>query len=522
MAWHGFEREGSSYIARHWRGELTLPLSYWANNTLLSIAMMALLLSAPWRQFVEKSPRLYSAAIVGVWILLFVVTLWQAVGTWRSANTYVGAGKRRFWANTAKITLVIGLIATGKEIVFSGIPQIIEYAKLAAGRDPLGTYQVRIMRNATELEVAGSIVFGLTDDVSRALDAHPAVRIIHLNSLGGRVSEARNLRNLISAKKLTTFTGIGCYSACTLAYAAGAKRLIATDAALGFHQYAFPGAKPGDLDAVYEVDKADWLARGFTRQFIERAFMTPHTDLWKPSHNELFAAHVVTGYPDSNEVAMSGMGTLDAANAEGVDLLLQVPLFESLKTHERKTYDQLMSLIRTELQRGRSQAELRGMVLPIVQEVVMRKLPYASDQALMSFVEVIMKQMAALRSKDPALCYDYLFPAAGAAPFDATKYLSAELMRKELATMADLVRSASEEKHKPPSSAEIDQSVARVYAALSERHGDAAMRKLANPTGEPNSKDEVCGLTYDLYEFVLQLPQAESVSLLRYMFANSK
>jgi hypothetical protein len=61
-----------------------------------------------------------------------------------------------------------------------------------------------------------------------------------------------------------------------------------------------------------------------------------------------------------------------------------------------------------------------------------------------------------------------------------------------------------------------------VYAALSERHGDAAVRKLANPTTEPASKDEVCGLTYELYELVVQLPQADAVSLLRYMFANNK
>jgi hypothetical protein len=522
MAWYDLEGERSSYITRHWKGELSLPVSYWVNNTVLSIAIMALLLTAPWREFVEKSPRVYSAAIVGVWVLLLLVTLWQAIGTWRSADAYVRAGKPTFWAHAARIALIIGLIATGKEFLFSGIPQIVEYAKLAAGRDPLGSYKIRIIRDATELEVAGSIVFGLTDDVSRALDAHPAVRVIHLNSLGGRVSEARNLRNLISAKRLTTFTGIGCYSACTLAYAAGAKRLIATGAALGFHQYAFPGAKPGDLDAVYEVDKADWHARGFTTQFIERAFATLHTDLWKPSHDELFAAHVVTGYPNSNEVAMSGVDSLATANAEGLDLLLQVPLFESLKTYEPKTYDLLVSRIRTELPRGRSQAELRAIVLPVVQEVVMRKLPYASDEALMSFVDVVMKQMAALRAADPALCYDYLFPAPGAAPFDATKHLSAELMQKELAIMADLVRSASQEKHKPPTSAEIEQPLARVHAALSQRQGEDAARKLAIPNMTQESKDEACGATYHLYEIVLQLPQAESAPLLRYMFANSK
>jgi hypothetical protein len=305
MAWASNQGSHCSYIARHWRGELSLTLSFWVNNTLLSVVLMGILLSAPWREFVERSPRLYSAAVVGVWVLLFLVTSWQAVGTWRSAHYYVARGRPSIWANAVRFALIVGVVATAKEIVLSGIPQIVEYSKLAAGRDPLGSYQIHLLREATEVEVAGSIVFGLTEDVRQALEAHPAVRVIQLNSLGGRVSEARALRNLISAKGLSTFTQIGCYSACTLAYAAGTKRLIAADAALGFHQYAFPGAKAGDLDAIYEIDKADWLARGFTAAFIERAFTTPHNDLWRPSHDELFAAHVVTAYRDIDELSRS-------------------------------------------------------------------------------------------------------------------------------------------------------------------------------------------------------------------------
>jgi hypothetical protein len=285
---------------QHWRGDLPLPVSYWLNNTLLSIAVMALLLCAPWREFVERSPRLYSGAIVCVWTLLVIMTVWQVVGTWRSADRHVGSGRRALWANAAKIALLISTVASAKEFAVVGMPQVFEYAKLAAGYDPLGSYHVRITKD--ELEVEGSIVFGLSDDVRSALRAHPMIAVIHLNSHGGRVSEARRLRNVISSNHLTTSTASGCFSACTLAYAAGARRLIARDASLGFHQYAFPGVKPGDLDGVYAIDKADWLARGFSSAFVERAFTTPHTDLWKPSHRELLEAHVITGYASRKSV----------------------------------------------------------------------------------------------------------------------------------------------------------------------------------------------------------------------------
>jgi hypothetical protein len=525
MQWHVRWRDRgnrSSYITRHWRGELTLPVSYWINNTLLSIGMVALLTGAPWRQAVDTSPRLYSAAIAAIWSLLAVITTWQIVGTWRCANAYLAARKRPLWAILAKIALIVSVVASAKEFVFTGAPQISEYAKIAAGRDPLGTYTLHTLRNATELEVAGSIVFGLTEHVSRVLDAHPTIKVIHLNSDGGRVSEARNLRDLISARRLTTYTATGCFSACTLAYAAGVRRLIASDAALGFHQYAFPGVRAEALSSVYETDKSDWIERGFGKPFVDRAFTIAHSDLWRPSHAELLAARVITGYAPSNDVASVAFGDLSSDVAELDSRLTTIPVFVALKTHERATYDQLVSRMRTELQQGRSKAELRESIFPILQELVKRKLPYASDKALVSFIDIVMREMAALRSVNPDLCYEYLFPARGAAPFDATKYIGAELLQKQLVVMGDIVRSASEERSTPPKPEQVEQQRAAVYRALVQRHGVAAVRKLASSGVAQDGKDEVCRLTYDFYEGILQLPDAGAARLLRYMFAASK
>ena len=57
----------------------------------------------------------------------------------------------------------------GADRFFSiGIPQVSEYAKIATGNDPKGRYQVRVLRDAIEIEIARAIILSLTDDVRRA------------------------------------------------------------------------------------------------------------------------------------------------------------------------------------------------------------------------------------------------------------------------------------------------------------------------------------------------------------------
>jgi hypothetical protein len=297
----------ASYCARHWRGMLSLPVSFWINGNVISVALAGLVMAVASTDAVSEMPRWFSAAGVAYWLFLTVLTLWQLVGIWRSAGNYLWQGKSRCWGRLAQAMVIVGICASVISLTTAGVPQSIEFAQLALGRDPIGSYQLRLLRNATEIEVSGAIVFGLTDEIAKTLDTQPRVRIIHLNSQGGRVGEARRLRNFIASRKLTTFTASGCFSACTLAYAAGERRLIGKNAGLGFHQYAFPGVHRNAFHRQYENDKSDWLARGIDREFIDRAYATPHDDLWQPGHRELFAARFVTGYAESNELAVSGI-----------------------------------------------------------------------------------------------------------------------------------------------------------------------------------------------------------------------
>ena len=295
----------ASYWRRHWRGALSLPVSFWINGNVLSAALVALVMVVASTDAASEMPRWFSAAGVGYWLFLVALTVWQLVGIWRSAGNYLLQDKPRCWGRLAQAMVVFGIFASMISLKTAGVPQTIEFAQLALGSDPIGSYELRLSRDATEIEVSGAIVFGLTDELAKKLESRPGVKIIHLNSQGGRVGEARRLRNFITARKLVTFTRGGCFSACTLAYAAGERRLIGINASLGFHQYAFPGVHQSAFRRQYEKDKSDWLARGFDPGFIERAYATPHDDLWQPEHRELFAARFVTGYAPGNQVTLS-------------------------------------------------------------------------------------------------------------------------------------------------------------------------------------------------------------------------
>jgi len=97
------------------------------------------------------------------------------------------------------------------------------------------------MRDGTEAEISGGFKYGLTDDFSKILLASRQIKVVHLDSVGGRLGEGEKLFKLIRERGLTTYVSSKCMSACTLAFAGGRERYLLKSASLGFHKGAFPG-----------------------------------------------------------------------------------------------------------------------------------------------------------------------------------------------------------------------------------------------------------------------------------------
>ncbi len=257
-----------SYFIRHWRGELSLATSYWINTFLVSAVLTVSLTALLQGVDITHWPKVYSLLAIAMWGILYVVTPWQIVGCWRSSANHVRKTKRVFWPRVVQVLLVLGTIESVNVFFQNALPQIGAYMEIVLESDSYSKYTIRVLRQGTEIEISGGIGFGLTDDIKKHLGANPNIRVIHLNSIGGRVSEARNLRDLIRSRNLITYSSTGCFSACVWAFMGGTIRVLNKNAKLGFHQVFFPGTSPSDLAQLNEDEKQFFLSEGVDASFV--------------------------------------------------------------------------------------------------------------------------------------------------------------------------------------------------------------------------------------------------------------
>lgn len=287
-------QSSGSYVARHWRGEMSLARSFWVNFILLSLAL-GLIFLAPIESSITRWPQPVAGGIVALYAFSIPIAVWRGVGTWRSAQVRAASG-RPFWARAAQLVIGVDVLLSAYSAVAVMLPQATDLAQVAIGRDPLGGFQVAVSEDGRTLVVDGGIGFGLSNAVSDALERHGDIKTLELWSPGGRIVEARRLAGIVESRALNTLVIDTCASACTLVFIAGQQRQLASDARLGFHNGSIPGASEIEARAWQRVDRQYLWHRGISAEFITRIYATPFSDLWEPSHAELLQAKVATGY----------------------------------------------------------------------------------------------------------------------------------------------------------------------------------------------------------------------------------
>src|SRR4051794_16526518 len=162
-----------NYFARHWRGELPLPVSYWVNGALVSVAVTVLGLRAQRTIADLNDPRGVLALGIAVVVIGLLLPVWQFVGVWRSAGQHEERGGRRFWAVAARVMVAVGVLRFAVLSIQRVAPEIPIFYVMAVG-DRDGKHEVRLL-GARDALFSGEIGFGATADIETLLDAHPAV-----------------------------------------------------------------------------------------------------------------------------------------------------------------------------------------------------------------------------------------------------------------------------------------------------------------------------------------------------------
>ncbi|KAF0285834.1 hypothetical protein BA899_01255 [Spiribacter sp. SSL99] len=291
------------YIVNHWRGDLSLAKSYWLNTFLLSLPFTIMLSSL---ESLAQAVRTMEQTTLFFWVFasltVFAVplTVWQLIGTWRSATKRTLNTGKSGWSSVAKVVMVIGWLQLSAGIVqiADDWPAYEEIASYTLGLNPIGDYTVTVIDGGSGVAVQGAIARGVVDEVRSALARVEEPFYVALDSEGGRIGVGDSLNRLIQERGLATLVEGKCYSACALAFLGGQSRIVGDGAMIGFHK-ARSGLDDSPTFRAMELS-ADELQRTIMREagvrewFIDEALDTPSERMWRPSVEVLAEGDVIT------------------------------------------------------------------------------------------------------------------------------------------------------------------------------------------------------------------------------------
>lgn len=509
-------------FGRHWRGELSLPVSYWAIGVLLSVALFAVAtIGGSAVGEMDVGPGLSAAWFLSYMSFVIVTAVWQTVGIWRSAGSYIRTHQHRFWGYVARVAIVFGALQTVTQFRTLS-PMLHRSVELVLGHDNIPAYQLRLLRGGTEVELSGGMSTGTAHALKSILDAAPAIKVVHLNSDGGFLGEGFRINKLLSERNLATYTSAECVSACTIAFLGGSERFIAPRGKLGFHSANF-GVDGSEMPEINTEMVATLRAYGAPNDFITKAFSTPSTSMWYPTHDELLQARIVHQVVDANQFGLSGLGASwkDAATVEASIRLAseQHRWMQAIKLHEPQTFETMVASMSKGIIDGRSMGELQQEVFNTVSTQMLPKyLRNGRGAQLLAYWRVQYEEMVHLAATNPEACVAFLLPEKRAAGWNPARILTAELIEKDQNAMAELLQAGIE----PASAVDVSLSQADLASVMTAINLDVpgAQAVIENPTLFADQGDLMCRTFVAFYTRVLELPRQRAIQFLRYLGAS--
>lgn len=383
---------------------------------------------------------------------------------------------------------------------------ILETLKVAIGVDHEHVHTLRVLNDGTVLALDGGIGFGAAASVDAALRRNPAVRTLHLNSGGGRVIAARLLHAVIERAGLDTHTRWGCASACTVVFLAGKRRTMHPAAQLGFHQYAVVGQGHDVVARQHEFDAQVFAQAGVTKEFIARAFATPHEDMWLPGPQALYDARVITAMPvpDEDRIDTHNVWYVDSAEA----VLAKNPILNALRSVDAAEFEYYRGWIESLFARGDHLSGLRRDIGVLVREIYSKRLARGTNGPVLALGRVVLRELQVAAAEFPEYCSASQNTASLSAVGPMLEASRPDLIAEEQAAIAQVISSNFVEIPQPAASAAVREEFRR---QIERQHANLS-------SGLPGGKliDGTCEELILTLQAILDQPAADAAALLRH------
>jgi hypothetical protein len=502
--------EQASYFIRHWRGDLSLGVSYWANGML---GTFLVLFAANMLVEMRDTVSLQWLAVLSLvlYALALLVSAWQAVGVWRSAGKHTSRGGNSGWATAARIAVGFGVLSTIGVFINNYIPQSAEMLRILAGDKSIPAYKITVLPGGAEVEFRGGLRAGSAKELEKILAAVPQAKVLHIESIGGRILEAKAMSTLVRARQMTTYTSERCLSAATLVLMSGKERVIATDAKVGFHAGNFPGLTSEQMREMNDATRTTMQAAGVSASFISRVLSTPNGQMWYPTYEEMRAAGVITSQSAGERFASSW--GLPGVNLEAaVESMSTYPCFRTIKQVEPDTFNRMMSNFVAALRSGKSEGEAVAAISEVAGNMMSKYMPAASDEAILAMRDQWIAILAKYKDKNSQACIAVFTQAK----INYKRVFPDWNMTNSLIVMEKVISSGASEVPVPIEKEAAEKDHQLVWQPLSRKFGDD-VQLLEKQSAWPDNSQKVCDMLLFLYQQVATLPDKRSANLVRYL-----
>ncbi len=502
-----------NYIRKHWRGELSLTISFWINLVLLNFVKVLFEKLLSYNEIIENPVIAARVAIIYAVFCYIIVYPWQIVGLWRSCNHHIEKSGKRFWARTSQGLVIVGFILT-IAILGKSWPIYKDFFRMGFQKDEWGNYTLKLEKDNTLIHLQGGLGFGVSEDISKLLKKNPKIEGIILDSIGGRIYEGRELADLISTYGLNTYSLKGCYSATTTAFIAGKNRFLGIGANLAFHQYQVGYKSMNGLVDMKDEQAKDWLffqQQGIKRKFLDKLFNTHPEDLWYPTVDEMLDAGVIHGIINPSDLLPV---EYSFSSEEFDEAFLDIPLYKTIKQYEPDIYNKIMIVFDEQIKRGATKIEMQRAGANVMKSMATTLMPRTSDEALIQFAHAFTDKLKKLKKIDPILGMKMMYPKQyGSVSF--SKYRSDDGQGTMLDAFEKVIIDAYEKNNPVVNTEAAELLLEKLRLELGEYLDYLELEDLQNT----DDYGLHCDAVISLYENILEEDKIAAGNILRYIFS---
>lgn len=480
------------FILTHWRGEFSLPLSYWGISFLL-----VLILRTASGLLAGEIEALSTSLTATAWILFifyilqFTLLTWSYVGTWRSASKYSADKKPIAWSILAKFAIVSGVIQISSAFVIQEAPILKVFSPYLLGADDKQLIKIDVLDEGRTLKLSGMFGNGSYNVVKKSLDANSEVKRIYLDSNGGLYKEVSLIAETILTRRIDTYVEDKCLSFCTIVFLSGDNRYGTPTAIFGFHAPSLKGAS--QFDDEFNTDSKKLYSKlRVPQEFINRIYSTPNSDMWYPSYQELLGAGII------NKLSLGGESNAISSFFSKPRNEIRNELASTLfGAYERKFpgfLDKVLDISIPMARQGKSDAEIFNAIRAYASTLQTKAVAMSTPEIRARFIRLAVKQAKEASKYGGEACYRLLKTT-----LDVTKVFPKELVNEEL----NLTTEALSSNFVRPigySAAEFESLTPSLFTSMTP----AEISSIAEPN--PNQVQSTCPAILKLYEAIDRLP----------------